>query len=204
MIAPVHLRDPGEREPLAGEALGLSDRPVVACVSRLERMKHPEDVVMAIAKARERDPRLAGVVIGEGAMRAELEALCAELGVQRDVLLVGDRDQRWIASLLAQATVVVAPLAGLALVEAALSGTPIVAYDVEWHSELITHGHSGILVAYRDTDAMAAAICALVEDPGEAGRLAAAARRRALEVLAPEAAVAHERALADELLLARA
>lgn len=201
MIGPLHLRAPAERDEL-DDAFGLGDRPIVACVSRLEPMKHPEDVVRAIAAARERHPRVAGVLIGDGAMREQLERLCVELGVRQDVVFAGDRDQRWIASFLSHATVVAVPLAGLALVEAALSATPIVAYDVEWHSELITHGDDGLLVEYRDTDAMAAAICALVEDLAHGRWLGAAARERALAMLAPEDAVAHERGLADELLAA--
>lgn len=199
MIHPVHLEPPAEREPLADE-FGLGARPIVVCVSRLERMKHPEDVIAGVAEARRRDPRIAAVIVGEGAMRAELAELCSELGVERDVVFAGDRDQRWIARMLVQADVIVAPLAGLSLVESALSGTPIVAYDIEWHAELIRSEEEGLLVAYRDTSAMAEAICALVADPARAALLAEAARARVLEIMQPAKLLAHERALADQLL----
>lgn len=200
MISPVHREEPARRE-LLGDELGFDDRPVVACVTRLERMKHPEDVVVAIAKAHRRDPRIAGVLVGDGAMRDELSALCNQLGVRDHVVFTGDRDQPWIARLLTASTVVVAPHAGLALVESALSGTPIVAYDHEWHSELIRSEQEGILVAYRDTDAMAGAICALVDDPARAARLGAAARARALDKMDPSKLLAHERDHAAQLLL---
>ncbi len=199
MIHPLHMQEPAAREPL-GDEFGLGDRPVVLCVSRLERQKHPEDVIASIVRARRRDPRIAAVMVGDGAMRAELASLCAQLGVQADVVFAGDRDQAWLARMLIRATVVAAPLAGLALVESALSGTPIVAYDVEWHSELLRTGHDAILVPYRDSDAMGDAICALVDDRERAGRLASAARARMLELMQPEKLLAHERALADELL----
>jgi len=202
MINPIHLSEPRERQPLEDE-FGLCARPIVVCVSRLERMKHPEDVIISVAKAQARHPHLAAVIVGDGAMRRELEELCEELGVQDDVVFAGDRDQRWIARLLAQSTVIAAPLAGLALVESALSGTPIVAYDVDWHSELIRNGQEGILVPYRDCEALAAAICALVEDQEEASRLADAARGAALETMQPEKLLADERSLADALLARR-
>jgi glycosyltransferase involved in cell wall biosynthesis len=102
--------------------------------------------------------------------------------------------------MLTQAAVIAAPLAGLALVESALSGTPIVGYDVEWHSELLTSGEEALLVPYRDSDAMAAAICAVLDDPQLAARLAAGARARGLRFMDPAKLIAHERALADELL----
>lgn len=199
MVSPIHLTEPGERE-IVGDEIGLGDRPIVVCVSRLAPVKHPEDVVIGVAKARRRDPRIAAVIVGDGPMRGELAELAAELGAEDDIVFAGDRGQRWIASMLAESTVVVAPLAGLSLVESALSGTPIVAYDVEWHAELIRPGQEGILVAYRDTDALAAAINSLVEDPEHAARLAAAARTRVLQTMGPAQLIANERALADELL----
>ena len=200
MINPVHLQEPGERAVL-GDEFGLGDRPIVLCIARLERQKHPEDVVAAVARARERDRRIAAVIVGEGSMRAELERLCTALGMEDDVVLAGDRDQAWLVSMYARATVLAAPLAGLALVEAALGGTPIVAYDHEWHAEIIRDGQEGILVPYRDSAALADAIAALVADPGRAQRLARAARARVLEFMQPDVVLAHERALADEMLM---
>lgn len=199
MVNPIHLSEPGERPRVADE-FGFGDRPVVTCVGRLESLKHPEDVVRSIAAARRRNPRIAALIVGEGTMRAELDRLCVQLGVQDDIAFAGDRDQPWIASMLTQSAVVAAPLAGLALVESALSGTPIVAYDVEWHSELLRSAQEGLLVPYRDTDAMADAICALAEDRERAARVAAAARARVLELMAPEKLIADERALAGRLL----
>lgn len=200
-INPVHLHEPRQRSPQNEIDV---DRPVIVCVARLQTEKYPQDVIASVAKARRTHPDLIGVIVGEGALRGELEQLCAELDVADHVILPGDRDQEWIASMLAQATVVVAPLAGLALVEAALSGTPIVAYDCDWHSEVLQNDDTGILVAYRDTDAMAAAICALLEDPERAEELARRARTRVLEIMDPATLLAQERDQADALQAAGA
>ena len=198
-VDPVHLTEPADRAPLEDE-FGLGDRPVVGFVGRLERIKYPEDVIAAVAKARAQNPRIAAVIVGDGSMRPALSAMCAELGIEDDVVFAGVRDQRWIARMLPRCTVIASPLSGLALVEAALSATPIVAYDVEWHSEFIADEREAVLVPYRDTDAMAAAFCALVDDPARASRLAAAARARALDVMDPSKLIAHERALAQRLV----
>lgn len=199
MINPVHLADPGVREPL-GDEFGLEGRPIVLSVTRLERMKHPDDVVASMARAHRRDPRIAGLIVGEGSMREELVELCRSLGVEDHVIFAGGRSQPWVARMMAQSAVVLAPLAGLALVEAALSAVSIVAYDYEWHSELIRSGQEGILVPFGDTGAAAAAICALVEDPELRRRLGRQARARVLEIMRPAELLAHERSHADQLL----
>jgi glycosyltransferase involved in cell wall biosynthesis len=199
MINPVHLTKPKEREAFDDE-FGLGDRPVVVCVSRLERSKHVGDVVEALAIAREQRPDLIGLLVGAGSREEELRQRCQELGVAEHTILAGERDQPWIARLLPRCTVVAAPLSGLALVESALSETPIVAYDVEWHSELLQTEQTAILVPFNDCRAMATAICELVNDRPRARRLGTAARRHALEVVDYGKQVEQERALADQLL----
>lgn len=202
MINPIHLQPPRDREPIDDE-FGLGDRPVAICLCRLERMKHPEDLVLSVASARARDPHIAGMLIGEGSMREELEALRSDLGLDGHVVITGERDQEWIARMLVRSAVVVAPHSGLALVESALSATPIAAYDYEWHAEMIRPGLTGMLVPYRDTYEMGIAICALVENRELSKRLGAAARELALEKMRPEILVGHERMLAERLLARR-
>src|SRR5215217_190662 len=199
MINPVHLEPPERRAPASGE-FGLGDRPLLVCVTRLERVKHPEDVLTALAEARAVNPRLAGILVGDGAMHDQLRALSDDLDLDGSLVLAGDRDQAWLARILTRANVIVAPLAGLALVEAALSATPIVAYDVEWHAELITSGETGLLVPYRDTEALARAVVALVADPERARALGARARSSVLDLMRPDELLRHERAQASRLL----
>jgi glycosyltransferase involved in cell wall biosynthesis len=49
-------------------------------------------------------------------------------------------------------------------VEAALNGTPVVADDTDWHSELVKDGSTGVLAPYRDTHVMAVGVCKLLKD----------------------------------------
>jgi glycogen(starch) synthase len=169
-------------------------------VSRLINVKHPEDMLQVLAEARRRHPALAAVFVGDGPMRDELESTAAALGVTDDVRFVGNKDQDWISAGLASADIVLSPLTGRALVEAALSATPVIAYDVEWHSELITTGQTGILVPFRDTAAMADAVCHLLDDPAMAASLGEKARAATLESMNPAVLMAHERAEYEKLL----
>jgi len=72
-------------------------------------------------------------------MREELEGMIREKGLGWRVRLLGAQSQPRVMDLCFSADVIVAPLSGTSLVEAALSGSPVVTYDVEWHSELIRH-----------------------------------------------------------------
>ena len=202
-VDPLHFSvEPHERPSVRAE-LGLDDRPFMVLVSRLEAVKHPEDVVRALAEARRSTPELAAVLVGGGTMQEELEELARELGVADDLRIVGYRDQPWLAAALSSADVVVSPITGRALVEACLSGTPVVAYDVEWQSELIKPGDTGVLVPYRDVRAMAEAVGALVREPERAARLGRRAREHTAHVMEPELLVARERADYERLLGSR-
>ena len=197
MIDPVHIVPPAER-PEPDPALPLNgSQPSIVCVSRLESHKRPDDVLHTLAIARREIPSLTGILVGDGSLRTELEDLSEELGLGDSLLMVGDRDQQWVASVLSRATVILAPLAGMALVEAGLSATPIVAYDTEWHPEALEHGVSGLLVPYRDTEAMAQALCSLVEDPEKARSIGREARDAMLARIDSRTLVERERALSE-------
>jgi len=68
---------------------------------------------------------------------------------------------------------------GLVALEAMACGRPVVAYDAGGLSEVIEDGVSGILVPRGDLEALTRAVSDLLEDPGRAERMGAAARARA-------------------------
>ncbi|MDQ4129838.1 MAG: glycosyltransferase family 4 protein [Actinomycetota bacterium] len=202
-IDPVHFElEPSER-PSVSDELDIGARPFIVLVSRLVPQKHPEDFLAVLAEARRRMPDLVGVLVGDGSMRGELEARARELGIGKALIFAGERNQQWIARALSSADVVLSPLTGRALVEATLSGTPVVAYDVDWHSELIEPGKTGLLVPFRDTRAMARAVCDLLADEGLASSLAEAARAKTRDLMDPQALIDHERQSYQRLLSGR-
>ena len=199
LVDPVHWVDPADR-PSVRDELGVGDRPLLITVSRFEAIKQTGDTLRVLAHARRRIPGLAAVVVGDGTLRPQLEAEARELGIEDDVIFTGVRDQAWIARALTSADVVLSAITGRALVEASLSGTPIVAYDFEWQSEFVLDGETGVVVPHRDTEAMADAACRLLEDPALAATLAARARARTEEVWDPDANRSHRRATLAQLL----
>jgi len=199
-VDPLHFRiDPSERASVRPE-IGLGDRPFLIIVGRLEPVKHPQDVLAVLERAKHHRPDLAALFVGDGAMRSELESKAKEMGLDEDVVFVGNRDQQWIVRALTAASVVLSPLTGRALVEACLSGSPVVAYDVEWHSEIVKSGRTGILVPYRDTEAMAGAVVTLLADSSLSASMGQRSRARTLEMMDPDRLMAHERSEYEKLL----
>lgn len=75
---------------------------------------------------------------------------------------------------------------GLALVEAAALGRPIVASDIPVFREIITNGENGLLFRPEDPHALADQVSRLVNDPEYAECLGAAARKRYLTAFSKE------------------
>jgi glycosyltransferase involved in cell wall biosynthesis len=170
------------------------------CVSRLIELKFPDDAVRALASARQAGHDVRLVFAGDGDLRAKLAALADELDVAGRVIFAGNLDQAALAQLYANVGVVVSPLTGRALSEAALGAAPIVAYDLDWQRDLIRTGKTGELVPFRDQSALGDAVVRLLSDRDHARAVGAAARAAALEMFDENKILANERAAYSSLL----
>jgi glycosyltransferase involved in cell wall biosynthesis len=160
-------------------SLGLPQRPALLYVGRLAEDKRVLDLVHCLAEIRAtHDVDL--VLAGDGPLQHAMASLAEDLGVREHVHFVGPLSLDALPALMTSSAVILGPHMGLTLVEAALSGTPIVAYDWEWHGEVLTDGTTGRLVPFGDWRAMAAATVELLDDGQLGARLAAAARERCL------------------------
>lgn len=197
VVHPAHFLPPSSRgAPPPDAPLGRGQ--TVAMVSRLEPVKYAEDVIAVMREVAKALPGTTALVIGDGSQRSELERQ-AEVEAL-DIFFVGARDQEWIAAVLAKVSVIISPLTGRALVEAALSGAPIVAYDTEWQSELVIDGETGRLVPHRDTAAMARAVVEVLRDPETGAELGARCRQRVMKTMGPDLVRAKERELYGRLV----
>ena len=195
LVDPRHFIEPGKRNIDAKvlQRLGVEERQFLLYVGRLEPIKQPDHVIEVLAYVRRRGFDVKAILAGDGTMRAVLQAQAASLAIGDSVMIVGNLDQERLAQLFAKAAAVVSPHTGRALTEAALGTAPIVAYDVDWQSELIETGVTGILVPHGDVHAMAGAVAQLLTDRAQARGFGVAVRDRALELLDPEALDEHER-----------
>jgi glycosyltransferase involved in cell wall biosynthesis len=138
-----------------------------------------------------------------GPERAALEIFIAEHQLADRVHILTYRDD--VPNLQAAAEVFVMPSLWegfpLAILEAMLSGTPVIASDVCGIPEAIVSGEHGLLTPPGDVEALATALRRLLTDPSLREQLAAGARARALREFTLEAmATAYERLYYTSLL----
>lgn len=199
LLHPVHFCDPAERPSIRPE-LGIRDRPLIASITRLEPAKRVEDLVKVLEVVVGEIPDAVCVIAGDGSLRSTLQDAARRAGIEDNLLLVGNRPQRWLASLLADADVVLFPLAGRALVEATLSGSPLVVYDLEWHHEVLEDQVSGFLVESGDTTRMAQVAVEVIRHPDQTVPIAEAARQAAIQRFDRSVLIAKERHLMKSLV----
>jgi len=183
---------------------GIEDPRPLMYVGRLHPVKYSDELLRAYLRIRERHPRKPLVVLGgAGPLRASFEAGLEAADARGDVLIRQVNSAAEIKSWMAAAGVMMQPHAGYVLLEAGLSGAPVVAYDFEWHPELIDDGRTGRLVPFRDWEAMAEATLDLLDDPEGAAELGAGLKRRVETEHTHEAVRASIRGAFRELLEGR-
>ncbi len=129
-----------------------------------------------MARLKSEFPNLRLVALGEGSLRAELQGLVRELGLENSVLMPGHcPDVRgWMSA--ADVCVLPSFAEGLPLfaIECLAAGRPMVASAVDGTPEIVVNGKTGLTVAAGDPVALALAIARLLRDPRLAVQLGAA------------------------------
>ncbi|HKV98489.1 MAG TPA: glycosyltransferase, partial [Vicinamibacterales bacterium] len=145
-------RDPARRAPMRRE-LGYADEDIViGAVGRLESEKCFDLLLGVIAELRRTHPRVRLAIVGEGSLRAPLEAQMARLDLTSAVQLLGHRTDVIALHHAFDIFVQSSEREGTpnAVLEAMAMETPIVATDVGGTSELATDGVHALLVPKHD------------------------------------------------------
>jgi glycosyltransferase involved in cell wall biosynthesis len=181
------VHDPVMR-PSAPEGRSSPDPFVVGMIGRLAPWKGQHVFLEAFAQAFSGGSEVA-LVVGEAMFGSEEESYAAELrelaqrlGIADRVEFRGFREDVWEElermSVCVHASVVPEPF-GQVIVEAMLSGVPVIATEGGGPSEIVTSGEDGLLYPAGDVGALARALRQLRDDPVLATLLATNARRRA-------------------------
>jgi glycosyltransferase involved in cell wall biosynthesis len=162
----------------ARRALGLPpDGAVIGAVGRLTYQKAPEDFLAALQRLGR--PGVTGVWIGGGELARRMARRTSARSPVR-IVWAGERTD--VMDVLPAFDVFALPsrYEGLptAIVEAMISGVPVVATAVNAVPDLVVPGETGLLVPPRRPGLLAEAIRYLLDSPAVAARLAAAARNR--------------------------
>jgi glycosyltransferase involved in cell wall biosynthesis len=114
------------------------------------------------------------VFCGDGPLRQDGEKRFSK---RDDVLFIGWQDRAVVHALIRRASIVLIPMSGFVLLEAASMGKPVVTSRVEWHSELVEDMVSGRLVDPEDPMQWRSAIEQLLRAPETASKFGRALKR---------------------------
>lgn len=163
--------------------LGLPDDAlIVGTVSRLAPERRPRMVLEIFARvAALVGDRAAFLIAGEGPERDQLELDLDRLGLRGRVSLPGLAREPALAfaAIDCYLTLNVGPISGVAGLEAAASGVPVVGYQLRDDYD----GHADWIWSSDDIDAVAGRLAALVNDPEECQRLAERQQRQVGETM---------------------
>jgi len=120
-------------------------------------------------------------MVGDGEERESLEDLTHSLGLDNSVMFLGMQPWRRAMQIRLLSDVSLCLMAGNSLVEAAVATTPLIAYDVDWHYELVKNTDTGFLLPEVDNEGAAEAVIRLLDDPELAKKLWQNARKLAIE-----------------------
>jgi glycosyltransferase involved in cell wall biosynthesis len=166
------------------ERHGLGDGPVLLAAGAIEWEKRYEWLLEALAHLGRAAAPL--VIRGTGSQEAAVRAQAERLGLA--VRCLGFLPPAELAAAYNAATCFVHAGAvetfGLTVAEAMACGRPVVAVQSGAVPEVL--GDAGVLAPSDDPKAFAAALAALLADPGRGAALGAAARRRATELFSLE------------------
>ena len=157
--------------PLAGCPFDPARHWIVGTVGRLQAVKNQTLLAQAFVMALERHPamreRARLVIVGDGALRPDIESLLAGAGHGDRAWLAGER--RDVAAVMQGLHLFVLPslAEGISntILEAMASGLPVVATAVGGNPELVTSGQTGLTVPSADAAALADVLVRLYQEP---------------------------------------
>jgi glycosyltransferase involved in cell wall biosynthesis len=173
-VASLAVIPPGHDSPVQPVPRALKNPPRLLFMGRLVRQKCPQDALTAFELVRRRFPQARLDVLGDGPMRAELDRLSSP-GVE----FHGFVSENEKARRLDDADLMLMPATregwGIALMEAAAHGVPVVAYDVGGLRDSVVAGHTGLLCP-PSPRSLAEGAVQLLGDPAAWNRMSGQAR----------------------------
>lgn len=166
------------------QRLGLTPgRRYIANVARFHPVKDQAMLLRAFAGVAAQRADVDLLLVGDGPLRGELEALVRQLEIASRVQFLGVRAD--VPDILAASDAFVltsvSEAASLTLLEAMASRLPVVVTAVGGNPEIVRHEKEGLLVPRGDALALAAALLRLLNDPDWAGQMGMAGRARVEE-----------------------
>ena len=155
----------------------------VGIVKKLEKKYGVDFLIKAFSTLFQIDRQARLLIVGDGSEESALRRLCRSLDVEDNVSFVGFIANERVPDYMNQMDVFVVPSVmssetfGVAAVEAAASGLPVIASNIGGLPEVVLDGETGFLVPPRDPEAIAEKMIQLWKDEKLRVQMGRAARR---------------------------
>jgi len=152
------------------ESLGAGDSPVLLSVKHLRPVCGHETLLKSMPEVLKRYPRASLWLVGEGELRASLEATCRELGIAGNVRFLGriPNDEVWKYYTAADVFVLASDVEswGTVMLESIACGTPVVTTDTIGGLEVRDNFPDDVTVVRRgDSRQLSVAIAKALDAP---------------------------------------
>lgn len=159
-----------------------ADKAIISFAGRLSAENYIGEMLDAIRLLAERRDDFVVLLAGGGPLEGEITArLNVDPVLAKVVRQVGFVSQETVRAMRSACAASLCLMGGFSLIEACAAGRPVIAYDVEWHHELVINGRTGQLVPEHDVEAVAAAIAGFLDNKEEATAMGAQGRVLAFE-----------------------
>ena len=160
-LRPAPTRDESRR------ALGLADVMVIAFIGRLTAIKRPDRFLDMVAQVSKADPSISFVIAGDGDLGSHVRSRIMNEALP--VLTLGWRDDVELVLSAVDAVVLTSDNEGtpISLIQAGLSGLPVIATNVGSVKDVVEDGVTGRLTDL-SAEALAGAVLDLAQNPAMA------------------------------------
>jgi L-malate glycosyltransferase len=174
---------------------------LIGLVARLQPVKGHRYFIEAAGRIAAVEPKAHFLLVGDGALRGEIEEQAARAGVNDRVHLLGARNDAALIAAGFDVAVSASLSEGLsnAVMEAMAAGAPVVATAVGGTTELVIDDATGFLAPPADADALARRILDALRDPEWSARMAVQGRRRIFGLFSMRRMVESVEQLYDEM-----
>jgi sugar transferase (PEP-CTERM/EpsH1 system associated) len=192
--------------PVVGCPFDPAQHWLVGTVGRMQTVKDQTMLAQAFVRALALAPHLKAtlrlVMVGDGPLRAQAQAVLDQAGVGGLAWLPGERSD--VADIMRGLHAFALPSLGEGIsntiLEAMASALPVVATDVGGNADLVSHGQTGFITPAADPQAMALQLVALANNRWQAQRMGQAGRTRVLAHFSMQAMVSAYQRVYDQQL----
>jgi len=164
------------------EKFGIDrSKKIISFIGRLSKenyIYHLIDIARKLKKLREDFVLL---IVGGGNEYENVKNIVVEQYLDNVIYFTGFQNKEIVVNVRKQNYLALTLMGGFSLIEACAGARPVIAYDIEWHYELVKNNETGFLIEENNIDEVVKKIIYLLDNPSIAEKLGKNARELALK-----------------------